>query len=167
MDAVQLPLLSQAHNNQQLFSDYYLDVRLPLRPDWQALAGTLAPTMERVAAIYAQYTPSNNEAQAERDLVRPVLEALGHLFEVQASLRTLDGTKKPDYVFYRDANALNVNKSKVLTEALLANGGIAVGDAKAWDLPLDMTSKTKSADPLSNKNPSYQIAFYIQHSGLT
>ena len=166
MDAVQLPLLSQAHNNQQLFSDYYLDVRLPLRPDWQALAGTLAPTMARVTAIYAEYTPSNNEAQAERDLVRPILEALGHLFEVQASLRTSDGTKKPDYVFYSDANALNANKSKVLTEALLANGGVAVGDAKAWDLPLDMTSKTKSADPLSNKNPSYQIAFYIQHSGL-
>jgi hypothetical protein len=166
MDAVQLPLLSQAHNNQQLFSDYYLDVRLPLRPDWQALAVALAPTMARVAAIYAEYTPSNNEAQAERDLVRPILEALGHLFEVQASLRTSDGTKKPDYVFYRDANALNANKSKVLTEALLANGGVAVGDAKAWELPLDMTSKTKSADPLSNKNPSYQIAFYIQHSGL-
>jgi hypothetical protein len=37
--------------------------------------------------------------------VRPVLEALGHTFEVQPSLKTPDGTKTPDYLLYNDATA--------------------------------------------------------------
>jgi hypothetical protein len=43
---------------------------------------------------------------------------------------------------------------------------IAVGDAKRWDRNLDMPVK-EGADALSNKNPSYQIAFYMQQSGAT
>lgn len=35
MPAIQLPLtLAQRHNNQQLFSDHYLNVTLPQRPEW-------------------------------------------------------------------------------------------------------------------------------------
>jgi len=43
---------------------------------------------------------------------------------------------------------------------------LAIGDAKHWDRPLDINLKT-AGDPFSNKNPAYQIAFYIQHSGAT
>jgi len=31
-------LFTSKHNNQQLFSDYYLDETLPKREDWKALA---------------------------------------------------------------------------------------------------------------------------------
>jgi hypothetical protein len=113
--------------------------------------------------------PSDNEAQVEHDLVRPVLTLLVHDFEVQPALKTPDGTKRPDYVFYRSAEARDANKNKTLTDALLRPGGLVVGDAKAWDRPLDsaLQSKSKSgSDPFTNKNPSYQIAFYVQHSGL-
>lgn len=34
---VQLALAPAPHRNQQLFSDHYLNVLLPARPDWQAL----------------------------------------------------------------------------------------------------------------------------------
>lgn len=166
MVAQQLPLVAPAHNNQQLFSDHYLNNSLPQRGDWQMLAATARPIMAQIASIFAHYTPSNNEAQTERDLVQPVLEALGHTFEVQAALRTPDGTKKPDYIFYRDHAALAVNKNKVLTDALLHGGGVAVGDAKYWDRPLDVAIKAQGGDPFTNKNPAYQIFFYIQHSGL-
>jgi hypothetical protein len=37
----------------------------------------------------------------------------------------------------------------------------------SWQLSSYAKSKkSKSGDPFTNKNPSYQIAFYIQHSGL-
>ncbi len=170
MATLPLPLVGGPHRNQQLFSDYYLNAILPQRPDWQALAGEAAPTLDAIRGIFDGYTPSNNEAQTERELVRPVLEALGHTFEVQAPLQTPDGTKRPDYVFYRDAAALNANKNATLNEANLRPGGFAVGDAKAWDRALDVALKDKEkrpgSDPFSNKNPSYQIAFYVQHSGL-
>jgi hypothetical protein len=166
MTAAQPPLLlAQPHRNHQLFSDYYLNTLLPRREDWQALVEPAGPVMQRVAEIIAAYRPSPNEAQLERELVRPVLEALGHTFEVQAALRTPDGAKRPDYVFYRDQATLDANKGATLTDALLQASGLAVGDAKAWNSSLDVALRG-SADPFSNKNPSYQIGFYIQHSGV-
>jgi hypothetical protein len=103
---------------------------LPQRADWQELMVEATPVREQLAAILAGYTPGDKEAQAEHDFIRPVLQALGHSFEVQASLATPDGVKQPDYVFYRDASALNANKGKRLTEALLQASAFAVGDAK-------------------------------------
>ena len=86
--AMQLPLVVRPHSNQQLFSDHYLDAILPRRPEWPLLAAEAAPAMARIEEIFAGYAPSGNEAQTERELIRPVLEVLGHTFEVQASLRT-------------------------------------------------------------------------------
>ena len=31
---------------------------------------------------------------------------------------------------------------------------------------LDVAMATQTGDPFTNKNPSYQIAFYLQHSGV-
>jgi hypothetical protein len=168
MTATQLPLsLAQRHRNQQLFSDYYLDSILPSRPEWKLLADDVRPLVAHVREVLAAYTPPGSEAQLEDDLVKPILRLLGHTFEIQAALRTADGVKKPDYIFYRDAAALQANKGvSPLTEAHLAPGMIAVGDAKRWDRNLDMAVK-EGTDALSNKNPAYQIAFYMQQSGAT
>jgi hypothetical protein len=83
------------HRNHGLFSDHYLNVTLPVRPEWSELIDEARPVMEVVARVLDSYVPSDNEAQTERDLVRPVLELLGHTFEVQAPLETPDGTKRP------------------------------------------------------------------------
>lgn len=166
MTAAQLPLAEQAHNNHQLFSDHYLNVVLPGRSDWAALKGDAKPVMERIAAHYADYHPSDNEAQTERDWIQPVLTALGHTFEVQTSLETPGNVKSPDYVFYDDQAKLLENKGVRLNEENLKGRAFGVGDAKRWDRKLDIAERTSSTDTFSNKNPSYQIAFYIQHSGL-
>lgn len=166
MTATQLVLPSAPHHNQQLFSDHYLTHILPTRPDWTRLLPDAQTAKTRIAAIYAAYTPSDNEAQTERDLIRPILTALGHTFEVQPALVTPDGTKRPDYVLYRDEVAVAAHKNQTLTDEALRPDAFAVGDAKYWDRPLDMTLRAKTGDPFTNKNPSYQIAFYIQHSGL-
>ena len=149
------------HRNHGLFSDPYLDATLPTRPGWEELVEKSKPAMEAVADVFASYTPSTNEAQTEEELVRPVLRILGHegTFEVQPTLATPDGTKRPDYVLYRDAASLARNKNLTLTDELLrggpgSGGAFAVGDAKYWDRPLDASLKGKG-DPFSNKN-AYQ-----------
>jgi hypothetical protein len=115
MPPIQLPLtLAQPHSNQQLFSDHYLNITLPQRPEWKLLAHDAAQALAMIAPIVRAYVPSDNEAQTEDELIRPVLRTLGHTFEVQAALKTPDGTKKPDYVFYRDLAALNANKNRTL-----------------------------------------------------
>ena len=162
--AFQLPL--QRHRNQRLFSDHYLNEILPERPEWLALAGEAGAALAEVRAIWRAFRPSANEAQTEHELIRPVLAALGHVFEVQPALATPDGTKRPDYVLYRDGAALAANKNQTLTEALLQAGGLAVADAKAWDRPLDVAVKTAGGDPFTNKTPGWQIFFYLLHSGL-
>ncbi len=160
--------MTPPHHNQQLFSDHYIDVILPQRQDWQLLTVEVQPLMQEITAIFMKYKPSGKEAQAEYRLVRPVLEALGHTFEVQPSLITPHGTKTPDYVFYRDETSLEENKGKKLTEAILQSRAFAIGDAKYWNCPLDIAIKAdgKDRELFINKNPSYQIAFYILHSGL-
>jgi len=126
--------------------------------------------MKQLQKLYANFTPSTNEAQTEENWIRPVLRVigLGDTFEVQASLKTPDGTRRPDYFFYRDRAALLANKDKLLTEENLRQGAFAVGDAKYWERPLDQALKgsNRSSDPFTNKNPSYQIFFYMLHSGL-
>ncbi len=166
-DLQQLTLAEPAHRNQYLFSDHFLNENLPARPQWTALQEEARPVMECVAAILAEYVTSDNERQTEEDLVMPVLRLLGHTFEVQPSLRTAEGAKTPDYVFYRDAESQAANRGQMLTDQLPSQGGIAVGDAKYWNRPLDTAIRQSTTDALSNKNPNYQIYFYMLHSGVT
>lgn len=164
MTSPQLPLaLAPRHYNRQLFADRYLDLTLPQREAWLALRDEAAPVLAAVRAIFARFTAPANEQQTERDLVRPLLEALGHSFEVQVALKTPRGTKLPDYVFYDDQAALALNRGRTLSAADLG-AAFAVGDAKRWERKLDVSGEGEG-DELS-KVPSDQIAFYMRHSGV-
>jgi type I restriction-modification system DNA methylase subunit len=164
---VQLQLSGVTHSNQRLFSDYYLDHILP--EHWHGLRDEATEAIAQLRQLYARFTPNpNNESQTEEDWIKPVLRALGHTFGIQATLKVPDGIQRPDYMFYRDEAALVANKNKMLHAEDVQPVAYAVGDAKSWERPLDqaLRSTSKSADPFTNKNPSYQIFFYMLHSGL-
>ena len=116
--------------------------------------------------LYAKFTPNpNNEAQTEDDWIKPVLRELGHVcFEVQVPLDVPASIQKPDYIFYQNEAARIANKGKVVTESDLRTKAYAIGDAKKWERSLDKASQ--GSDAFNNKNPSYQIFFYMLHSGL-
>jgi len=159
----QLTLSGETHHNQRLFSDYYLDNILPMH--WASLYNEATVAMQQLQQLFAKFTPNpNNEAQTEDDWIKPVLQTLGHIFEVQVPLKVPDGVQKPDYIFYRDEQAYIANKGKTATEENLKQGAYAIGDAKRWERSLDKA--TKGDDAFNNKNPSYQIFFYMLHSGL-
>ena len=159
----QLAFSEETHHNQRLFSDYYLNHILP--EHWLSLRDEAGLVMQQLQQIFAKFTPNpNNEAQTEDDWIKPVLQALGHVFEVQVPLKVPDSVQKPDYVFYADETARAINKGRTLTEEDFKQGAYAVGDAKRWDRSLDKA--VKGSDSLDNKNPSYQIFFYMLHSGL-
>ena len=162
---VQLSLAEVSHSNSRLFSDYYLTHELPRL--WESLLDEANGVMQRLQQLYRDFTPNaGNERQTEENWIMPVLRALGHLFEVQAPLKVPYTTQRPDYIFYRDEAALNANKHITLSPEDL-HTAYAVGDAKAWGVSLDQAKRgAKSADAFSNKNPSYQIFFYMLHSGL-
>jgi len=167
MPDMQPPLpLDKPYTNRNLFSDYYLEHILPEQTHWQFLEAEAQIIWAQIQTLYKSYTPSSNEAATEDEWVRPVLKALGHCYNVQPALKTSDGTKKPDYVFYQDTQAAANAKDKTLDDHLPEQGGILIGDAKYWDRNLDMAIRVKNADALSNKNPAYQIFFYVQQSGV-
>jgi hypothetical protein len=160
------------HRNHFLFSDYYLDNRVRDRPEWRAAdtAGDVTAAMAEIAELWRQFQPEHdNEAQTEDEWIRPVLRRLGHYFNVQVAVQTPLGARKPDYVFFPDEAARQAAKAKtgVLSEADLRDA-IAVGDAKAWELALDRAPRVKPGRdaPVVSENPSFQIDFYIRHTGL-
>jgi type I restriction-modification system DNA methylase subunit len=166
-ESVQLQLLETLHNNQRLFSDHYLQYILP--GQWDSLKNEAAQVMTQLQQYYRRFTPNaSNEAQTEEDWIKPVLRTLGHSFEVQAPLKVPDGIQRPDYIFYRDNAALVAGKNRVVDAENLQHSAVAIGDAKAWDRPLDKALKEsgKGGDAFNNKNPSFQIFFYMLYSGI-
>ena len=163
----ELELTYPAHQNHGLFADNYLNVRLPRNPAWEALDDEARPVFEAMRALFATFAAEGaNERQTEDDLICPILDLLGHTYEVQASLRAQQSTKTPDYIFFNSADAKPL-RGMVLTENMLRDTALAVGDAKKWNRPLDVALPEKGPDKFSNQIPAVQIAFYVQHSGLS
>jgi len=159
MNAKNLP---DAVNNQSLFSDYYLASLIVDHPQWRS-----TPKIESdYAAIKTRFdtvAPNAehlNESQTERELIQPLLEQLGHVFEVQPALQTSLGTKRPDYAFFESTDAHNTAKPHINTNEFFKTA-IAIGDAKAWSRNLDRKAQGRG-DPFTNQNPSYQIDYYLR-----
>ena len=154
--------IPDAVKNHSLFSDYYLDSLIVGQPQW-----TNTPDIESdyaeikdVFDAVAPNAPSRNEAQIEHELIQPVLEQLGHVFEVQPTLQTPQGAKRPDYAFFGSEDAHEAAQPHINTNQFF-NTALAVGDAKAWSRNLDRKAEGRG-DPFNNQNPNYQIDFYLR-----
>ncbi len=80
--------------------------------------------------VLLTYSPRSPRVSTKRNLVRLVLNLLGHDYEVHLALGTPDGTKRPDYVLYRSAAVVAANKNRSLNEEWLRGSAFAVDDAK-------------------------------------
>lgn len=166
------PFSGVSHHNRRLFSDHFLDQLLPeadpWKQHWQQLQIEAAPIMESLKQRFSAFSPTDatNEAQTEQEWIRPVLQELGHSFEVQAPLR-VPGNKvqHPDYVFYRDEAQRLANRNRIIDEDAGQQGAFAVGDAKRWERSLDHMGASREGDE-DNRNPAFQIFYYMLHSGL-
>ena len=154
--------LPDAVKNQSLFSNYYLASRIVEQSQWmdtpniESDYAAIKDLFDAVAPNAGQF----NEAQTEHDFIQPLLEQLGHVFEVQPTLQTSQGAKRPDYAFFLSADTHYAAQPDINTNQFFKTA-LAVGDAKAWSRNLDR--KTQDAgDPFTNQNPNYQIDFYLR-----
>lgn len=143
------------YRNQRLFSDYYLQERLPETTFWREVKQEeLQKTYDEIKSIYQNQKSgleNLNESQLEERFIRPILRRLGHIYEVNVSLpKTREGLKHPDYTFYDSEEAKKAGISKA----------IAIGEAKRYGRPLDRKLKTEP-DPFEIQNPSLQISRYL------
>ena len=154
--------LPDAVKNQSLFSNYYLDSLIVGQPQW-----TDTPNIESdyvaIKELFDAVVPNAeqlNEAQTERRFIQPLLQQLGHIFDVQLALQTSQGAGVPDYAFFASVDALNAAQPHINTNEFF-NTALAVGDAKKWSRNLDRKTQDEG-DPFNNQNPNYQIDFYLR-----
>ncbi len=165
MDQRLLPQI-KPYVNRGLFSDHFLDELLPDADSWQVDEDEVRLAWQAALNLYGprkDELPQRNEAQLEREFVRPLLEALGHHFEVQPSLPTSDGVRRPDYAFFATEEDKGEALRKHKGELDYFKRAIAVGDAKQWGRPLDKRRRV-GADKFDMLSPSWQIDYYLRMS---
>jgi hypothetical protein len=156
--------LPDAVKNRSLFSNYYLDSLIAGQPQWVDTP-TIESDYARIKARFdavASNAEQLNEAQTEHEFIQPLLEQLGHVFEVQPSLQTSQGTRVPDYAFFPSVEVHNAAQPHINTNQFF-NTALAIGDAKAWSRNLDRRVQG-GGDPFTNQNPNYQIDSYLRGS---
>jgi len=167
MDQPPLPDI-EPYVNRNLFSDHFLRELLPQDESWQVDEDGLKLAMQSATNLYAgrdEEWAHSNEPQLENRLVRPVLQALGHKFEVQPSLPTPETVRRPDYAFFgTDEERLKAKRDHD-GQAEYFNKAIAVGDAKRWDRSLDKKDRS-GRDSFDMLSPSWQIDYYLRMSGV-
>ncbi len=156
--------LPDAVKNRSLFSNYYLDSLIVEQSQWLDTPDIESDyvAIKEVFDAVAPNAEHLNEAQTEHEFIQPLLEQLGHVFEVQPSLQTSQGTKRPDYAFFASKDAHNDAQPHINTNQFFKTA-LAVGDAKKWSLNLDHRAQG-SGDPFTNQNPNYQIDFYLREA---
>ena len=154
--------LPNAVKNQSLFSNYYLDSLIVEQPQWTDTSN-IESDYAAIKALFDAVVPDAEhfkEAQTERQFIQPVLKQLGHIFEVQPTLQTSQGTREPDYAFFASESVFNTAQSHINTNQFFTTA-FAVGDAKGWSRNLDRKAQD-GGDPFTNQNPNYQIDFYLR-----
>jgi len=161
----QLSLIPETHRNHYLFSDHFLNEVLPGRDVWLESEAEARQALAAIAELYSsleEALPHYNEAQAEEHWIRPVLNILGHVYEVQPPLVGALGT--PDYAFFADEETMQA-ATPTLGRTVYWTTVLAVGDAKRWDHPLDKRFLNGVPDAFTNANPCYQIDYYLRRTG--
>lgn len=152
----QLALALGPYVNRKLFSDHFLQERLPAWPEFAS--ADPAPLLDDLAHLWDRERAglaSANEAQTEERFIKPVLARLGFAFTVQAGIATAGGHRQPDYALFADEAERTAADARQGADRY--RGAAGVCDAKRFDRPLD---RRRVRGALS-EDPVAQIIHYI------
>ncbi|MGH7664267.1 MAG: Eco57I restriction-modification methylase domain-containing protein, partial [Gemmatimonadaceae bacterium] len=151
---------ARAHNNRQLFSNWFLDDRLRRDALWSESSESANAVREELRTRLRKQEAAlerANEAQTETRWIRPVLRALGWGFEVQPANQRQGSRHVPDYALFlaqTDADAA----AALGDRAQLFNRATGVLEAKRWERDLDGRAARRDGD---ERIPSAQIINYL------
>jgi len=148
--------------NRDLFSNHYLTEHLSATDPWTDVPDAeVQSAFENISALYESEedrVEGYNEAQLERQFIRPVFEELGITFEIEESVER--GQRRPDYAFFAGEGAREQAFDRRDEGGNFYENAIAVADAKRWGRKLD----TRGERERDFENPSYQIHVYLQET---
>ncbi|MBE5231319.1 MAG: N-6 DNA methylase [Microcystis aeruginosa PMC 728.11] len=158
--------MSGQASNKPLFSQHYLEHRLPDSPEWQE---DVSVAFGRLESLYQQkkaILPTLNEAQTEAELIQPILEILGFSYIPQVSSRGKGRSERPDYALFARENDRYQAYSLQNNETAFYSQVLAIAEAKYWQRSLSDVSKNDQRDIWKNSNPSFQITNYLTGTGV-
>lgn len=156
----QAALNFSALRNSELFSAHWLELRLPLEPEWRELSEDAARALDEVYSIWARERANlplyQSEAALENSFIQPILRALGWSYIHQP---TLNG-RRPDYALFTDDEARSAALQSGQHEDAFWSHAAVVADAKAWGVSLDRPT----AGGGQKEYPPQQIEWYLDRS---
>ncbi len=151
-------------HNQHLFSNHWLEHRLPLEPEWNGLRDEARGVLDCLGALWqvqrdrvAQY---GDEQGLEQAFIQPVLQGLGWHLKYQTFLRG----RKPDYALYLDDEALRLSIQAGRQSPDFWKYPRVLADAKSWDRSLDRPTTVRRRRKHEREFPPEQIEWYLNAS---
>ena len=155
-------------NNQNLFSNNYLEHRLPAASLWKEQGEKAGEVFDRIKKLYVAVKPlklgSGEEAGIEEKFIRPVLKTLGYEFDVQPRTQRGYKKKRPDYALFRDSASLEEvrsGKAGAYGHTPLQHfysHPLTILEAKSWGRRLN---DTDPKDTLDTRDPTAQTVKYL------
>ncbi|WP_459193166.1 Eco57I restriction-modification methylase domain-containing protein [Halosimplex sp. J119] len=144
--------------NRDLFSNHYLNDHLRETEPWNEVPDAeVKAAFKEISGLLddkGDRVEDYNEAQLERNLIRPIFDILGISFEIEETV--MRNARRPDYGFFPGEEAAD----KAFDRENFYEEAIAVADAKRWGRKLD----TRGEEKRDFENPSYQIHRYLQET---
>ena len=157
--------LPDAVKNQSLFSNYYLDSLIVEQSQWTDtphIESDYAAIKQRFDAIAPNAENISTSHKPNAEFIQPVLEQLGHIFEVQPSLRTRHREPEvPDYAFFESEGGPQCSSISHQHQTNSSKPPSLSATPKKWSRNLDRKTQD-GGDLFNNQNPNYQIDTYLR-----
>jgi hypothetical protein len=151
-----------AIRNSELFSNHWLEHRLPLEPEWQEMRHEAKNVLDCILTLWQVQKPRVEQYAAEQPLeqafIQPVFEKLGWKLIYQTQLRG----RKPDYALYESDAGLDASLAAGRNSEDFWKYPTLVADAKAWHVALDRPVVVNQR----REYPPEQIESYLNSSYL-
>lgn len=148
--------------NSDLFSNHWLEHRLPLEPEWQELRADAERILNRLAALWQEQRGRvehyEDEQGLEQAFIQPVLTELGWKFKYQVWVRG----HEPDYALFLDNASLDRALQAGRKSPDFWKFPRMLADAKAWHRRLDRPAVVND----KREYPPEQIERYLANSNL-
>jgi hypothetical protein len=149
-------------NNQNLFSNNYLEHRLPTTAIWKEQLKNVDNVFETIKKAYETTVKlklgPGEEAGLEDKFIRPVLKALGYDYDVQPTTKRGRKKKRADYALFENKIALEDARKEKLHLSRFFSNAVTILEAKYWGRRLN---DTDPKDTLDHRDPTAQTVKYL------
>jgi len=149
-------------NNQNLFSNNYLEHRLQLTSLWDDKEKGIKEVFEAVKNAYEKSMALNlgpgEEASLEDKFIRPLLKILGYEWDVQPNTERGTKKKRPDYALFKDKPSLEDARKEKDNLKRFFSHPLTILEAKYWGRRLNDADPN---DTLDRRDPTAQTVKYL------